>query len=113
MSFVDGHHLMNITYANSLGISPIQLAKTRPLHSVAMHDAEETGINSLLYDRLRAYTDNGVMKHYGLSWKAFKQLSHEEADLVMALSEAATRRDTTVTDNALNDIERSAAGKKN
>ncbi len=59
-----------------------------------MHDAEETGINSALFDALKMFRDNKVFTHFGLSWDKMKKLTHEEFTMIMELSAQATKAET-------------------
>lgn len=77
-----------------------------------MHDAEENSLNSVLFDALKLYRDNGVMKHFGVSWDKMKQLTHEEFTLIMELSAEATKKENGQVGNALNNLEGAAKGKK-
>lgn len=91
------HLLLDDVYANAVGIFDITKRDMRPLHPVAMHDAEETGINSLLYDALKLYKDNRVLHHFGITWPEMKKMTHEEFTYIMQLSEEYTRMESKKT----------------
>ena len=96
--------LLNDIYVNSLGIFNIKDKEKRPLHDIAMHDAEEHGINSYLVDSLRLFRDNNVYKYFGLSWADMKKLTHEEFVFIMDLSAEKTNEDQKKLANTLNSI---------
>lgn len=86
--------LLNDVYATSVGIFNLEDSSKRPLHSVAMHDAEETGINSDFFDAIKLYRDNRVFHFFGLSWNEVKKLTHEEFTYIMQLSAEAAKEES-------------------
>jgi hypothetical protein len=74
-----------------------------------MHEAEENGLNSELFDAIKLFRDNQVMKHFGISWPEMKRMTHEEFTWIMELSADATKRETAQTNGTLDKIEADAA----
>lgn len=93
-------HLSDL-YAHAAGIFNIEERDKRPLHSIAMHEAEENGLNSEVFDALKLYRDNNVIKYFGLSWNEMKKLTHEEFTWIMELSAEACRKDAQQVNNVL------------
>ena len=101
-------HLEDI-YANANGIFDLRERGKRPLHSIAMHEAEENGLNSELFDAIKLFRDNQVYKHFGLSWNEMKRMTHEEFSWIMELAADATKKETVQADNAVNNLESQVA----
>lgn len=97
-------HLEDI-YANANGIFDLRERDKRPLHSIAMHEAEENGLNSELFDAMKLFCDNQVHKHFGVSWDRAIKMTHEEFTWMMELSAMATKREATQTNNIIGDLE--------
>jgi hypothetical protein len=105
---VEAHTLLSDVYANAVGIFNLNTDREkRPLYSVAMHDAEENGLNSVLFDALRQYKDNGVLKHFGIPWHEFKKFTHEEFTMIMELSLLATDAENKRNIDGIDDLEKS------
>lgn len=51
--------------------------KTRPLASVALHEAEENTLTSALYESIDIFIDNNVATRTGMSMQEFFQLPRE------------------------------------
>lgn len=100
---MDAHIYLNDLYADATGIYSLT-DESRPLQHIAMHDVEENGINSVLFDAMKVYRDNQVMKHFGLSWNEVKLLTHEEFTYVMELSAMATKEESKTANNTINSL---------
>lgn len=69
-----------------------------------MHDAEETGLNSALFDALRLFKENRVFHYFGLTWNDMKLLTHEEFTYIMELSASSAKKEHDKTQQSLNDL---------
>lgn len=97
--------LLEDVYANANGIFDLRQRDSRPLHSIAMHEAEENGLNSELFDAIKLFRDNQVYKHYGISWNEMKKMTHEEFTWIMELSADATKSENKRLSAALDEVE--------
>ncbi len=104
MDPIEAHLTLSEVYADSTGIFRFAQSKMRPLHTVAMHDAEENGINSPLADALRQFADNKVFQHFGISWDEMKKKTHEEFTYIMELAAAASKKEAERGTAAMNQI---------
>lgn len=91
-------------YANANGIFDLRQRAKRPLHHIAMHEAEENGLNSELFDAIKLFRDNKVYAHFGLSWNEMKKMTHEEFNWIMELAADATKRDSASVNDAINQL---------
>lgn len=105
MDPVEAHLFLSDVYANAVGVFNLADREKRPLHSVAMHDAEETGINSAFFDAMKLYRDNRVYQHFGLSWNEVKKLTHEEFTYIMELSAEASKQEHEKVQSSLNTLQ--------
>lgn len=107
LNSVEAHLLLSDVYANAVGIFNLNERADRPLHSVAMHDAEETGLNSAFFDAIKLYRDNRVYQFFGLSWNEMKKLTHEEFTYIMELSAESAKNEHNKTQESLKGMQNS------
>lgn len=86
--------------------------KKRPLASVAMHDAEDNGRSSRLYNYIESYFDESIQKHTGLSLQDFLDLPREIATLVYEKCVKINQRVGKAESDAINDMANAARANK-
>lgn len=81
----------------------------RPLSSVAMHKAEEyTGSESQLGRLVRLFADLKIGPTFQLSLTEFLDLPVEYAEIVMRAAKDSMNRDSAVTQNVMNDLQKAS-----
>lgn len=77
----------------------------KPLAIVALHDGENTGIGSTLYERIELFAERGVTKHFGLSLSEFLELPTDVCDRILEISNKRQAIEGSVAGNMLAQLE--------
>lgn len=83
-------------YDTKFGIFDHGEAAERPLAAVALHDAEENGPTSALYETIRLFASTNVYKYFGLNLDEFLAMPREFTTLILEVAQEKTIKDSKV-----------------
>jgi hypothetical protein len=96
MDSVNAQIALTEYYDTKFGIFDHGAATDRPLAAVALHDAEENGPTSALYETIRLFASTNVYKYFGLNLEEFLNLPREFTTLILEVSQDKTIKDSKV-----------------
>lgn len=109
---LEAKELLSKMYETRYGIYNHALAKMpgrqRPLASVAMHDAEDNGKSTRLYNFIGAFFDEGIHKHTGLNLGEFMQMPREITELIREKCSKISENTSKAERGILNDMANAA-----
>ena len=99
LNSVDAAVVMGDLYDECYGIFNHGLTgSTRPLSSVAFHEAENIIHNSLLEEALQQYISNHIYDRFHLTVMEFLDLPSDYIELMVKVAQADTKQQSTVID---------------
>lgn len=100
LNSVDASIVMGDLYDETYGIFNHGLVTTtRPLSSVAFHDAENVIYNSPLEEALQQYVTNRIYDRFHLNVMEFLSLPSDYIELMMKIAQQETKQQSSVIDS--------------
>lgn len=100
MDSVNAQIALTEYYDTKFGIFDHGAAADRPLAAVALHDPEENGPTSAMYETIRLFASTNVHKYFGLNLEQFLNMPREFTTLILDVAQEKTAKDN----KALSDL---------
>lgn len=106
LNAADAHKVLTAYYETDFKVfDHVIHRKTRPLASVALHDAEENSQNSALLNVIKRFSDSNIAEYFNMSLTDFLGLPREYTNWLFLIAQERVKRSIRNIDKTAKDLD--------